>query len=113
MEGYTNKNRTVEILTMYFLEFIAYVLLVIIERFPNAWNTGVTVNERNKHAVYNVLHSFIVILRAVIVLWFDFLIFHMSTGGNISLVFITIFFSTWIIMMIVFVKKLKKASRLS
>lgn len=38
---------------------VLYVLITILEQFPGVWNTGVTVTEENRTAVYRTLKTMI------------------------------------------------------
>lgn len=41
------------------LGWVLYVLITILEQFPGIWNTGVTVTEENRTAVYRTLKTMI------------------------------------------------------
>ena len=41
------------------LGWVLYVLITILEQFPGVWNTGVTVTEENRTAVYRTLKTMI------------------------------------------------------
>lgn len=41
------------------LGWVLYVLITILEQFPGVWNTGVTVTEENRPAVYRTLKTLV------------------------------------------------------
>lgn len=50
-----------------------YALISVVARFPQLWNTGVTVTEENRERVYLELKNLIVTMKLSIVLIFVFL----------------------------------------
>ena len=62
-----------ELLLCPILSVFLYGLLTLCEKFPMAWNTGVTVTKENKERIYRILKNMIVSMKLLIVLTFAFL----------------------------------------
>ena len=50
-----------EILILPVIAWIIYVFMTILEKFPEAWNTGVKVTEENKERIINNIKTCIII----------------------------------------------------
>jgi len=62
-----------ELLFLFFLTWIMYIGLTVIEHFPGIWNTGVTVTKENKERVYRILKSMLGTIKLLTVIIFVFL----------------------------------------
>jgi uncharacterized membrane protein len=52
------------------VSWLLYGLMTLIERFPQAWNTGVFVTENNRDAVYRLLKNMMAMVKMFIMLLF-------------------------------------------
>lgn len=63
--------------------FILYAGITFLEKFPQAWNTGVKITEDNKASVYSTLKNMIVTIKLIMVLNFTFLTFNTLKGYDL------------------------------
>ena len=80
-----------EIIILPILTWIMYVFLTIIERFPQAWNTGVKVTEENKERVYSTLLHLISTIKFISVCLFTYLTVQTALALELSAWFLPIF----------------------
>lgn len=59
-----------ELLITPIVGWLMYLGISAIERFPQVWNTGVTVTEKNKERVYRVIRNMMSTLKIIMVLVF-------------------------------------------
>lgn len=52
------------------IALIMYAGMTILEHFPQAWNTGITVTEENRAAVYRTLKDLLITTKLMVVLIF-------------------------------------------
>ena len=71
------------LLLMPVFNWIIFISLAIIERFPNMWNTGVKITEKNKERVYGICRNMIITLKLITVVIFLFISVHQTTGTNL------------------------------
>ena len=87
--------------------------LFIIEKHPNAWNTGVTITEGNKERVYKTLGNLICVVQFLLVIIFSYLIlttFGLVPMGNlITPVFLTIL----AVIIVYYIVKILKVSKIN
>lgn len=50
-----------------------YALISMLSRYPQIWNTGVTVTDHNREQVYSVLYSMIVTIKLIMAATFAYL----------------------------------------
>ena len=62
-----------EILILPIITWIMYVFMTIIEKFPEAWNTGVKVTEENIERVYSTLLHLVSTIKFIMVCVFAYL----------------------------------------
>lgn len=65
-----------ELLFLLAMTWGLFVLVSVIERFPQIWNTGVKVTPENKGRVYRILKYMLKTMKLCIMLIFSFLIIH-------------------------------------
>lgn len=53
-----------------------YILMTFVEKHPRLWNTGITINEKNKIAVYRNLLHLLCTSKLIVVSFFTYLTFH-------------------------------------
>lgn len=67
-----------ELIVTPIIGWILFIGLSLVERFPQIWNTGVTVTEENKERVYQVILNMLSTLKLIIVVDFVFLTINSS-----------------------------------
>ncbi|MCL2170059.1 MAG: DUF1648 domain-containing protein [Defluviitaleaceae bacterium] len=65
------------------ISWVLYGLFVLVERFPQIWNTGVQVTEENKERVHRAIRNLISMIKLVIVAKFTFITIFQSLGTNL------------------------------
>lgn len=55
------------------MNWIMYILITVLENFPQMWNTGVRVTEKNRQRVYTILGAMIGSIKLVMVFTFLYL----------------------------------------
>lgn len=80
-----------ELLTLPVVALALYLLITVIERFPQIWNTGVTVTEENKSQVYAALKSMIATTKLITVTLLCYLCVMESTATPLSSWFLPLF----------------------
>ena len=69
------------------INWVLYAFITMLERFPQIWNTGVTVTEENKGRVYRVLKSMIGTVKLICVLDFTYMTWKMMQGQSLPAAF--------------------------
>lgn len=82
--------------------------ITLIEKFPQAWNTGVQVTEENKERVYRTLKNFIEAIKFLVVLLFSYMTLCSVNGDALSPYFTPGMLIVWIGLFIVFLYRLVK-----
>lgn len=59
-----------ELIVLPIVSWVLYGLITLIERFPQAWNSGVRVTSENRTAVYRLLKSMIAVVKMSMLLMF-------------------------------------------
>lgn len=67
-----------ELLITPVIGWLMYLGVSAIERFPQVWNTGVTVTEENKERVYRVIRNMVSTLKVIMVAVFVYLAINSS-----------------------------------
>lgn len=62
------------------MEWVMYLVISLVEKFPSVWNTGVRVTRENRARVYRTLKYMIKTLKLVMILIFTFLIVSSAAG---------------------------------
>lgn len=75
----TGKN---SLLIVYFIGWVLFLTISILERFPKVWNTGVEVTEENRERVYRVLKHMLVTMKTFVAVLFSYLTVQATTGKN-------------------------------
>jgi len=73
-----------ELLFRFFITWIMYIGLTVIECFPGIWNTGVTVTKENKERVYRILKSMLGTIKLLTVIIFVFLMINAIMTKELS-----------------------------
>ncbi len=62
-----------ELWTFPITSVILYIGITILERFPQVWNTGIEIKEKNRDQVYRIIKDLLVTVKGVLVDVFVFL----------------------------------------
>ena len=73
-----------EILVLPIIILIVYTFITIIEKFPEAWNTGIKVTEENKERVYSTLLHLISTIKFIMVGMVAYLTVHTALSLELS-----------------------------
>lgn len=89
------------ILMLPIMAWILYIMISVIEMFPQVWNTGVTVTEANKARVYGISRSMLLLIKLYIAVDFTFMAACMAKGQALPVwftpVFLVVMFGTIIV----------------
>lgn len=100
VDGTTGRTSLIILLAVGWITFIG---MTVIERFPQIWNTGVTITPENRNRVYKVLRDLLSTTRLMIALIFSLTVVQSTTmvalpkfffPGIIIVFFCTIVFFT-------------------
>lgn len=80
-----------ELLVLAIIGWIMYIGITVLEQFPQAWNTGVTVTEENKARIYPILKMMISTLKLLVVGVFVFLAINSALATALPLWFLPVF----------------------
>lgn len=59
-----------ELIVLPIISWMLYGLITLVERYPQVWNTGVTVTEENRERVYRILKNMIAVIKMLMLLVF-------------------------------------------
>lgn len=108
IDRWANKS---EFLLLPVLTLVFYLFISFIERFPQCWNTGVTVTEQNERQVYTTLKGMIVTAKLITVSVFCYLCVMQLTATPLHPSFLPIFLVLEFGSLIYYVVKLIKLKR--
>ncbi|MCL2227867.1 MAG: DUF1648 domain-containing protein [Oscillospiraceae bacterium] len=80
--------------------------IVLLERFPQVWNAGVTVTEENKAKVYRTVKSLLAATKLILVTAFIFIAIIQSLGRNLPGWFLPVFIWLLAFMILFFIIRL-------
>jgi hypothetical protein len=80
-----------ELLVLPIISWLMYLGMTALERFPQIWNTGVTVTEENKERVYRVLKNMLSTMKLIVVAVFVYLTINSSQAISLSVWFLPVF----------------------
>jgi len=98
-----------ELLILPIIGWLIYLFLTVIEKFPQIWNTGVTVTEENKERVYRITKNLLNTVKLITVAVFVYLTINSSQAISLSVWFLPIFLILEFGSMIFFFIKLVRA----
>ncbi|NLL01042.1 MAG: DUF1648 domain-containing protein [Clostridiales bacterium] len=97
-----------ELLITPIVGWLMFLGMSAVERFPQIWNTGVTVTEENKERVYRVIRNMLSTLKIIMILIFVFLTINSSLSTPLPVWFtptyIILIFGTLILFIIRLIK---------
>ena len=80
-----------ELVILPIIGWLMYFVLTVIEKFPQIWNTGVTVTEENKERVYRITKNLLNTVKLITVAVFVYLTINSSQAISLSVWFLPIF----------------------
>lgn len=80
-----------ELLILPIVGWLMYIGLTVVEHFPQIWNTGVTVTEKNKERVYGILKNMMSTVKLVMVAVFVYLAINSSKAIPLPVWFLPVF----------------------
>ena len=95
-----------ELLVLPIISWLMYLGMTALERFPQIWNTGVTVTEENKERVYRVLKNMLSTMKLIVVAVFVYLTINSSQAISLSVWFLPVFITLMFGSIIFFIIKL-------
>ena len=80
-----------ELLMLPIISGILYFFITLIQQYPQAWNTGVTVTEENRERVYRILRNLIGTTKLMMLLVFSSLTVLSSLGLALPIWYLGVF----------------------
>lgn len=80
-----------ELIFLPVMMWIIYLGITLMQRFPQIWNTGVTVTPENRERVYRTLKYMVESLKLIVVVDFSLLTIFSATGRNLPVWFTFVF----------------------
>ena len=80
-----------ELIILPIISWLIYGMITLIERFPQAWNTGVRVTEENRAEVYRLLKNMIACVKMITLSIFSCLTVLSSLARNLPMWFLLAF----------------------
>jgi uncharacterized membrane protein len=97
-----------DLLVLFIIGWLMYLGMTMIEKFPQVWNTGVTVTEENKERVYRVLKNMLSTMKLIIVAVFMYLIINSSKATSLTIWFYPVLLISMFGSMLFFILKLNR-----
>lgn len=98
-----------EIIILPIIAAILYAGLTLLERFPQIWNTGVTVTDENKSRIYSVLKSMIITEKLIVIVVFAYLSIQQVSAKALPTLFLPLFLVLMFGSIAFYIVKLNKA----
>lgn len=95
-----------ELLVLPIISWLMYLGITVLEKFPQVWNTGVTVTEENKERVYRVLKNMLSTMKLIMVAVLVYLTINSSKAISLSVWFLPVSLTLMFGSIIFFIKKL-------
>lgn len=95
-----------ELLVLPIVSWLMYLGMTVLEKFPQVWNTGVTVTEENKERVYRVLKNMLSTMKLIMVAVFVYLTINSSQEKSLPVLFLPVFLTLMFGSIIFFIIKL-------
>ncbi|WP_066714598.1 DUF1648 domain-containing protein [Clostridium sp. Marseille-P299] len=95
-----------ELLVLPIVSWLMYLGMTVLEKFPQVWNTGVTVTEENKERVYRVLKNMLSTMKLIMVAVFVYLTINSSQAKSLPVLFLPVFLTLMFGSIIFFIIKL-------
>ena len=79
-----------ELIIMPIMLWFMYGLMTVVGKFPQLWNTGVTVTEENRFRVYRTVKYMLETIKLIVILDFVYLTIQPLTGKNMPVWFLPV-----------------------
>lgn len=80
-----------ELLILPVIGWVMYIGITVLERFPQFWNTGVTITEENKARIYRILKNMIATTKLIMVVVFFYLTLNSASSESLPIWFLPAF----------------------
>lgn len=90
---------------------ILYFFITLIQQYPQAWNTGITVTEQNRERVYQILGNLISTTKLMVLLVFSSLTVLSSLGLSLPVWYLGVFLAVLFGSIAFFLVQLSKERR--
>lgn len=88
IDKYSSKNSIWIILVV---QILLFTMMSVLERFPNIWNTGVKITDKNREVVYTTLRNMQTYLKMMIMLYFSYMTFQSIAGERLNSISVFVF----------------------
>ena len=89
--------------------WLCYLLITVLECFPQCWNTCVTITEENRARIYRILKSMIGTTKLVCVVSFTYLTVKILQGQSLPFVFTLVLLGSLFGSLVFFIVRLVRA----
>ena len=97
------------LLVLPIIAWIMYIGMTVIEKYPQVWNTGVSVTEENKDRVYRTLKNMMGTIKLLLIAVFTYLTVNSAMAKPLPAMFLPVFLTLMFGSLIFFIVKLVKA----
>jgi len=80
-----------ELVILPIIGWLMYLVMTVIGKFPQIWNTGVTVTEENKERVYRITKNLLNTVKLIMVAVFVYLTINSSQAISLTVWFLPVF----------------------
>lgn len=80
-----------ELIILPLITVIMFLFMSVIEHFPQLWNTGVNITDKNKEYVYRILKNMITTIKLIIVCVFTYLTIQTTLVIELPSMFLPVF----------------------
>ena len=88
VDHWSGKNR---LIVLPIISWLIFGFITLVERYPQIWNTGITVTEQNRERVYRLLKNLIALVKMYVLLMFASLTVLSSLALNLPMWYILAF----------------------
>lgn len=88
IDKYSSKN---SIWFLVAVQILLFTMMSVLERFPNIWNTGVQITEKNRERVYTILRNMLSYLKMMIMVYFSYMTLQSIDGEKLNSISVSVF----------------------
>ena len=88
VDHWSNKS---SLIVLPIISWLIFGFITLVERYPQIWNTGITVTEQNRERVYRLLKNLIALVKMFVLLMFGSLTVLSSLALNLPMWYILAF----------------------
>ena len=104
-------GRKGELFVVPIVNWLMYLGITLIEKFPEVWNTGVKVTKKNKERVYRTLKNMLSTMKLIIVAVFTYITINSAQSLSLPVWFLPVFLVLLFGSIIFFTIKLVRVSK--